>query len=190
MKIILVGYPGSQFIIPASRYLVEKYLPGFDLVFLNYEGEKEGWSNFIREYLKGIRDPYVILALDDYLISDHFNKDLYEASLQGFKDKRIVCIKLCETTWEEHLDYPVTTQYTIWDRHFLISLLSQTKDPWHFEMTGSSIFKQTDRISVCTKEPVIKYDVHSCLSSRWPGIKWDGVKQEDIDYIKNNNLIK
>lgn len=191
MKVILVGYPGSQFLVPASKYLAEKYLPGFDFHYLNYKGPKEEWSKFIGLYLTNLQDEFVIFALDDYLINEKIDMPLFqEAILQFEKDKKIGCVKLCETTFEEHCDYPVTTQFTIWRREVLIELLTKTKDPWHFEMTGSALWRERPWHSVCNSRPVIKYNVHSALSSRWSGIKWDGVKQEDIDYINNNNLIK
>ena len=191
MKVILIGYPGSQFLVPASKYLAQKYLPGFDLHYLNWTGEKDSWSGFVAGYLTGLQDEFVIFALDDYLISDFIDLSLYqEALLQFEKDKKLGCAKLCETTIQEHCDYPVTTQYCIWRREALISLLSKTKDPWHFEMTGSALWREMPWQSVCASNPILKYDVHSALSSRWPGeIKWDGIKEEDIEYIKNNNLI-
>lgn len=191
MKIILVGYPGSQHIVPASKYLLEKYLPGFDLHFLNYTGPKEGWSDFIKKYLEGLDDELIIFALDDYLVSDPINMADFDVAVSQFNDEKFGCIKLCETTLQEHSEYPVTTQYTIWRRKALIEILNETKDPWHFEITGSSIWRaKMPWHAMCVSHPIIKYDVHSCLSSRWPGIKWSGIKQEDLRYIKNNQLIK
>lgn len=190
MKVILVGYPGSQFLVPASKYLAEKYLPGFDLHYLNWMGLKPGWSGFVAKYLKELTDKYVIFALDDYLIEEPINMPLFQDAMSLFvKDPDTACVKLCETNYEEHKSYPVTTQFTVWDREFLISLLEKTEDPWHFEIVGSSLYRETGRQSIFGTQPVLKYDVHSALSSRWQGINWGKVKQEDLDYIKNNNLI-
>lgn len=190
MKIILIGHPGSQYIVPASRYLINKYMPGFDLHFLNWTGPKEGWSSYLSDYLKELNDELVILALDDYLLSKPYSLWAYREGIDTLKDdKNIACVKLCRTTLEEHLEYPVTTQFMFWKREFLIDLLSKTKDPWHFEITGSQLFRESGMKSVCTRIPAVNYDAHSCLSARWSGINWGDVKQEDIDYIKNNNLI-
>ena len=45
MKVIIIGYPGSQHIVPASKYLTGKYLPGFDfhdfLKINNYLGGRK-----------------------------------------------------------------------------------------------------------------------------------------------------
>src|SRR3990167_1229695 len=172
MKIILVGYPGSQPIVKASKYLTDKYLPGFDIHWLNWIGGLEGWSNFVANYLAHLDDEKVIFALDDYLISG-FDEDKFKEAL-----KLEPCVKLCETTWGEHRGYPVTTQYTIWNRKELIDLLSKTTTPWDFEISGSNLFKGKSNLLTC-----IHYDNHSALSGRWKGVDWSGVKQEDLEII-------
>ena len=188
MKVILVGYPASQQIVPASRYLTSKYLPGFDIHWLNYVGEIKKWSAFVGNYLTRITDKFVIFALDYYLISDLINMQIYENLLMRCKGE-IVCAKLHRSTMEEHYDYPVTTQYTIWNREFLIWLLKQTTSPWDFEINGSTIFRNSDKVSLWQERPALEYGTSSCLSTRWKGVRLDGLKTEDIEYIKNNNLI-
>lgn len=180
MKCILVGYPASQKIVPASKYLVGKYLP-FKVHWLNWVGELNGWSNFVATYLAHLDCEKVVFALDDYLVSG-FNQEIFDKAVKEVK-LNTVAVKLCETTPEEHESYPVTTQYTIWDRQFLIDLLTETTTPWDFEIRGSQIFRNIGTKSLYGF-PAIKYDVHSCLSSRWEGVKWDGVKEEDLNIIK------
>lgn len=185
MKLILVGYPGSQKIVPATRYLVEKYMPyskGFDVEFLNYTGPIEGWSEFVADHLSKIGDEMVIFALDDYLLSDYVHMGKYLDASLSFQDPEVVCVKLFDATPEEHDEYPVTTQYTIWRREFLVWLLRQIKTPWEFELAGSRIFEQTGK--KCLMSPCIKYPTHSCLSKTWEGIRFDGVNPEDLEHIK------
>lgn len=189
MKVILIGYPGSQHIVKASAYLTSKYLPGFDIFYLNWMGLKAGWSNFVANYLKNIEDEFVIFALDDYLLTEPINMQVYEYAMEQLKTvPGVVAAKLFECTPEEHADYPVTTQYTIWKRERLIELMNKTEDPWHFEITGSNIFREMGWKSIHLY-PALKYNTSSALSGRWSGIRWDGVKEEDINFIKNNNLI-
>ena len=190
MKIILVGYPGSQSIVSISRYLTKKYLPDFDIHYLNYVGSIEKWSTFVGIYLTNFTDKFIILALDDYLISAPINKEVYEKALKQIKEnKDVACVKLCANTWEEHLGYPVTTQYTIWDREFLVELLSKTTSPWHFEITGSEIFRKSGKHSLCGSTAAIEYNTSSCLSFRWIGIDLKGLKEEDIKHLKENNYV-
>jgi len=175
MKIILIGYPGSQKLVPASKYLVDKYLTGFDVVWLNYTGEIEGWSKFVADYLQKLEDEKIIFALDDYLIAGTLQ-------LLDVNFGQEVCAKLCYCTPEENEEYPVTTQYTLWNRKYLISLLEQTTNPWDFEIRGSRIFKATGM--KMAHRPCLKYNVHSALSKGWEGVKLDGLNDEDIKEVQ------
>lgn len=183
MKIILVGYLGSQRIVPASQWLVSKYLSMFEAIYLNYKGPIEGWAGYVATFLKFLTDEYVVFTLDDYLVADYI--DLAEMR-KGFS--RIggdtVCIKLCNSTDQEHREYPVTTQYCLWNREYLISLLEKVRTPWEFEIIGSKIFDKE-----CEHWPCIKYFTNSSLSARWEGVNLEGLKEEDLTYIKENGLI-
>jgi len=185
MKVILVGYPGSQCIVPASKYLTSKYLSGFDITYLNYTGEIDGWASYVADYLKQLTDERIIFALDDYLISEpirHLKFAEAEAIIHQ-SNGIVACVKLCNSTKEEHEEYPVTTQYTIWDRKYLIEILSHVYTPWQFEIDGSVWFKRGKKISF--HYPCITYFTNSAISSRWEGIKYDGLKDEDMIAISN-----
>ena len=183
MKLILVGHPGSQKIVPASKYLVKKYLPKFETIYLNYKGRINGWGTYIAGFLQYLTDEEIIFALDDYLISEPIDRTKYlHARIDIGGDA--VCVKLCHATPEENLEYPVTTQYTLWNREYLIGLLMRTYTPWRFEIEGSKMFDKT-----CLHRPCIKYFTNSSLSSRWEGVRLDGLKTEDINYINENKLI-
>ena len=188
MNIILAGYPGSQKLVPVSKYLIEKYLPGFRVRYLNYQGPIEKWSQFVfNEVWFGADDEKIIFGLDDYLIRDYIDMKRYEEAIAMDAD----CIKLCPSTEEEHKEYPVTTQYGIWKRKSLAKLLFVTHSPWDFEITGSKLYKgEKTRIlyEPCEYKSLlhtcIDYDNHSALSSRWDGIRLDGLKAEDLAVIK------
>lgn len=195
MKIILIGYPGSQKIVPASKYLTSKYLPGFDITYLNYKGEIEGWSKYIVGYLEYLTDDFVIFALDDYLIASLIHMPGYRmAEKEIMEDKDLVCVKLCRSTPEEHEEYPITTQYCIWRREYLIQLMSMIQTPWQFEIHGSKLFKEVHshptmegyKVSLRT---CINYFCNSSLSARWEGVNLTGLTEEDINHMKENELI-
>lgn len=180
--VVLIGYPGSQKIVPASKYLVDKYLSD-SVTYLNYKGPIEGWSKYVAGFLEYLTDENVIFALDDYLLADYIDWSKYgpaEVEIGG----DCVCIKLCHSTSEEHLEYPVTTQYCIWNREYLIWLLNQVQTPWQFEIEGSKIFNK-----VCLHRPCLKYFTNSSLSGRWEGVNLSGLKEEDINYMKENGLL-
>ena len=186
MKIILIGYEGSQKIVKASKYLTNKYLPDFCKIYLNYKGEVSGWAEYVAGFLKYLPDENIVFTLDDYLVADKMDIVKFADALCEMGDD-VVCVKLCQSTPEEHDEYPVTTQYTIWNRVYLIWLLSKVNTPWEFEILGSAIFKKLDKKVL--HRPCLEYFTNSSISSRWEGVRLDGLKQEDIDYIKENNLI-
>ncbi len=175
IKTILVGYPGSQLLVPGTKYLLDKYAPELDVTFLNYTGHTNGWSAYLADYLKTLTDKKVIIALDDYLISAPINKKRLEGALLLPPP-----VKLCECSEQEQLEYPVTTQYTIWDRLELIEILSQTTSPWDFEMSGSSILSREAYVYPC-----MEYDVHSALSSRWKGVRMNLLEEDKIRELCN-----
>lgn len=188
MKVILIGYPGSQCIVPASKYLTSRYLPlYFNTIYINYKGEINGWAKYLSTFLEYLTDETIIFALDDYLISD-FDRSAY-MSAENALEGDVACVKLCHSTEQEHIEYPVTTQYTIWNRLFLIELLSHPKvnNPWQFEIEGSKIFNEIG--AKVLHRHCLEYYTNSSISSRWDGIRLDGLKQEDINYIKQNGLI-
>jgi len=183
MELILVGYPGSQCIVAASKYLTNKYLPfEFNISYVNYKGDINKWAAFVSGYLSALKDKNIVFALDDYLIASFIDMQKYKSALNEIGGD-VVCVKLCNSTQEEHIEYPVTTQYCIWNRQYLIELLEQVNTPWEFEMRGSKIFDKEVLLIPC-----LEYFTNSSISSRWEGIKLEGLKDEDINYIKQNLL--
>lgn len=184
MIVALIGYPGSQKIVKASKYLVNKYLPiYFNVIYLNHKGEINWWSRYLSTFLEYLPDENIILALDDYLLANPIELGNYmnaETSMGG----DVKCVKLCYSTLEEHEEYPVTTQYTIWNREYLISLLKRVRTPWEFEIGGSKLFDKK-----VLHKPCLDYFTNSSISARWEGIRLDGLKEEDIKYITENGLI-
>lgn len=175
MKVILVGYPGSQRIGNASAYLVNKYLP-FEVTHIEHAGEVTGWANFVADILKLLDDKYIIFALDDYLLSAPIEQTEFDMG-------DAVLAKLCKSTPQENEEYPVTTQYTVWDREYLISLLKQVSTPWEFEIKGSQLFKESGKKALFL--PVLDYYTNSSLSNRWEGVRLEGLNEEDIKEVQN-----
>ena len=193
MRILLIGYPGSCKILKASKFLIDKYLPShFDISYHEYGGEIDGWATYVSTLLFSITDNHVILSLDDYLMAGPVDMEKYRVSEREIcGNENIVCVKLCKSTEQEHYEYPVTTQYCIWDREFLIGLLSQVKTPWEFEIEGSKIFKSHEkhfqRKSVL--RTCMNYYANSSISSKWPGINFEGLSSEDIKILTTRGYI-
>lgn len=184
MKIILVGYKLSQCLVPVNKYLASKYLKGFDMNYVNYEGLISEWGKSLAEFLKRFDDEYIIFSLDDFFISAPIDMKVYKKALKEMGGD-VVCIKLCHCTEEEHKEYPVVAQYCLWNREYLIWLLSCCHRPWDFEFDGLKLFKKKVLLRPC-----LIYDTSSAISGRWHGIRLDGLSDEDIKYIKENKLIQ
>lgn len=179
-----MGSERSQKIIKASKYLIEKYLPGFEIIYYCYNGILPEWAPSLAEFLSQYPDEKIIFGLDDYLIEAPINMEVYTSALSEMTDPEVVCIKLCKNTPEEFAAYPVTTQYTIWRREYLISLLKQTTDPWKFEMEGSKLLDKKALLRTC-----LQYDGNSALSFKWPGVNFGNLKEEDVYYLKANRML-
>jgi len=185
MVIVFIGSSQSDKIIKASKYLACRYLqPKFSRIYLKYDGELDGWSNYLADFLECVDDMHLMFGMDDFLISDYIDMDIYYDALSDFADPDVVCVKLCKSTEEEHKEYPVTTQLCIWNREYLIWLLRQTNSPWNFERRGSQLFDKKCILRTC-----IDYDCNSSTSFRWEGYRLDGLKEEDIEFLKTNNYL-
>ena len=167
MKIILVGYPGSQKIVPITKILLEKYMPEYELVWLNYTGPVDEWSKFNADYLKSIDDELVIFTLDDYLIAEKVSG---VGRARELIEKDVKCVRLLTSERKgEQLNYSVTAQYNLWDRLALIDVLEHTKDPWDFEINGTRYFDSKGWKTWGFTEPIVRYSDCSALSTRHPG---------------------
>jgi len=184
MVVTLVGYPGSQKIVKASKYLTNKYLPDYmQTSYINYKGDINKWAAYLSGWLDCLTTEYIVFALDDYLLAAAPDeKKLNQAMSEIGGD--VVCIKLCHSTEQEHEEYPVTTQYTLWSREYLIELLSKVNTPWEFEIKGSRLFDKK-----VLHRPCLDYFTNSSISARWEGVRLDGLNEKDIKFIKENNLI-
>ena len=214
MKILLAGHEGSKCILKISSYLTNKYLSDFEVIYLNYgqapdflgtyvslDNEQIGgvnsWSKYLVEYLETIKDKLVIFALDDYLINSKVDKFLYNVLLNKVKGD-VVCAKLCDNShYTPHqytleglvftlnpVEYTCTTQYTIWNKDFLIEVLKQVNNPWEFELKGTEYINKSGKKVIGSLKPVISYYTNSCLSSRWKGIDYTGINEKDLRVIK------
>lgn len=227
MKLLITGYEPNKKVITASSYLVDKYLSGlFDVYWLNYgpfdgklfcgeykqlADKQEGmqnWSRYLKEYLTGLNDKFIILGMDDMLLSSSIDLTQYYDKLLSYitMADNIVCAKLCTSDFHkpeeyEMIDkevmvlnpnalYSAVGQYALWNREFLIWLLEQTTDPFSFEGEGSKIINASGKKIIGTKKATIPYPDRSSMSRSWPGkIKVVGNPKKDIDYLLENGYL-
>lgn len=207
MKLILSGWSGSQKILPASLYLIGKYLGDmFEVIPICNDGDVEGWSRSVWEYLSTLEDELIILGMDDMLLSGLIDKKQYEALFSKMQDP-IVCAKLCTSDFHKPEEYEMLDdtimqllpnaefsavgQYCLWNREFLIDLLGKTTNAWHFEGEGSRILNATGKKVIGTQIPTIPYPDRSAMSRNWLGkIKVVGNPKEDIAELLEFGLLR
>lgn len=186
----------------------------FDVYFLNYgtffgklytgtyvpldyeqRGGSQSWSKYILTYLRTFKDKYIIFGLDDYLLNGPLITRRYNDILRHMGDN-VVCGRLCDSSFYkkkriegrimyiEPDDYTCTTQYCIWDREALCSILELVNTPWEFELTGTNIFNSKGYVVIGTIDKALDYPDYSCLSSKWKGVETKDNNPEDINYLK------
>lgn len=180
MTVLTIGHLGSRVIKEVRMYLNTKYLPGFDVYHTEHTGDTADWSKKVIRELKDFDDKYIIFALDDYLLNAPIQQQLFKHALS--KMGEFVNVKLCECTPEEQASYPVTTQYTLWDREKLIEILEHTTTPWDFEINGSKFFYEQGYKAA--QVPALTYYTNSSLSKRWQGVRLDGLNEEDVRKVQ------
>tara|TARA_R100000005_G_C4988397_1_gene196181 strand:+ start:371 stop:1228 length:858 start_codon:yes stop_codon:yes gene_type:complete len=116
VKIYLTGHPGSKHILPASSFLIDKYIDkSFEVNFLNFgdydsselftgnyvklsdqqQGGSNAWGRYLAEYFKSLEDEYVIFSLDDFFLCRKIDMKVYEILFDEMKsDPDIKCAKL------------------------------------------------------------------------------------------------
>lgn len=115
MKIYLAGHSGSKHILPASSFLIKKYIPSrFEVNFLNFgdydaknlyrgnyvnlndnDGGSSLWSKYLKEYFETLDDEYIVFSLDDFFLCREMDEKVFDVLLGEMKnDKSIVCSKL------------------------------------------------------------------------------------------------
>lgn len=167
VKVLLAGHEGSKKILPASSYLIDKYLPkGFQLFFLNYgkfdgflfggnyveldseqRGGSSAWSQYLRRHLSRIADDYVVFGLDDYLLSAPMNRKVFDTLFRAMvDDAEIVAARLCQSDF-----------YT--DRERFIR-----KDGL-IELTAEAAYSVTTQWSIWRREALI--DVMASVLDPW-----------------------
>lgn len=221
MRVCLTGHSGSKLIIPTSSWLWNKYAPqAFRVEFLNfgdYNGElfcgryiqlaeeqvggKGAWSEYVYKYIKELRDKYVVLGCDDFLINGKVNSRLYRKMLTMVKDN-VVCARLGDATWYKEKDYSLgsdgimllkneapyscTGQLTVWNREILLKLLDGAGDVWNFESRGSQMMMRNGWRTIASYDPPFKYHTISALSGADKKIDLGGINKKDKQYIINN----
>lgn len=148
------------------------------------------WTKTIYDAIKDINTDYFIFGLDDFFSVRPFNYEIFNIVLK-YMDKTpnavrydfgpgIVCdyktnlvisnddfdiIEQCQGE-----NYRCSTQFSIWKKNFLLSMLSQPQSPWDFENQGSEKMRNDGNQVLGTNRKFCWHWIEmSGISSRAPG---------------------
>lgn len=141
---------------PAKVYLSSETrgysCPGIDITVIN-SYKVEPWSKRLYDVLQQIPEDYIIFSLEDFFLLGSVDNTQIKECLNWMKaDKSIAECRF--STFEtvnsgefyqssefrvcpqEHR-YRIDTQFALWRKSFLISIINKTETPWQFEGRAS-----------------------------------------------------
>lgn len=114
-------------------------------------GHDKGWASNTKLILKSIKEQYVILLLEDYLLGGAINTAKIQEYINHMKQYNIGYLRLFPCPgpnrfWPYHKEfgiinkgerYRVSLQPSIWNKNTLLSLLKDGENIWEMEIHGS-----------------------------------------------------
>jgi hypothetical protein len=167
------------------------------------------WSRQLHlSITKLVHGDLFILGLDDYLLSKRVNEFAYRKLMSHIlENKECVGAKLglwtsYDLNTTDPIDdglyrvaqgapWPITTQFTIWKKDFILDYLKKIDTPWEFELKGSNYLNKQSQYIIGSYDPALSYPEPSALSMRHPKrVSVFANQDRDIDFGVENGLIK
>lgn len=210
MKIILPGYQETKKILSANSYFLSKYMPDFDIEFLNYgtfdeklycgkfvslDNEQVGgaraWAKYTKKYLEKLTDRHIIFADGDFFITKMYDKEEYEKLLRDMKECKVGFM----SAGDDPKRFSRVAQYAIWNREFLLEVLNSDRilTILKFESRGGRyINKKNKTETIIAWRPVVTFDPLSAISpNRAPEFVAVGeAKTEDVEFLIENEHLR
>ncbi|CAD6491158.1 MAG: hypothetical protein FFODKBPE_00095 [Candidatus Argoarchaeum ethanivorans] len=145
-------------------------------------GDETDWSSDFRSMLEQIPQPYVIVLIEDYLLTQHIDTTMIEELITYMGDKGAGCLRLypcpgpdlpCSDNplvgeISKGADYRLSLQAAIWDKQVLLELLREGESAWELEINGSKRTSDLDApfLSVIGDSP-IPYFCTGVVKGKW-----------------------
>lgn len=161
----------------APKYIVSESLkctyPGVRT--LNSNDHKKRWGYNLQYAIEQINSKYILLVLDDFILTSSVNVDLYNKAIQ--LSESVACVTLSTHDFSRKHSagvddyqavarfskYRLTTAPSIWDTSILLKYLHSDLNPWQFEIFGT--LKSYGRNDVFLTLNKSKYD---CTNECFP----------------------
>ncbi len=139
--------------------VTDKYDKNDNYIFNDVVEVDSSWADMIKLAIKQADTPYVMLFMDDYLISDYIDKLFLETVVSDMKSYKAQNIRLKKSPFSRKSDfvlnenyyqvmlgsaYCFSTQVGVWDSSFLMDYLSDGMSAWEFERVGSMKCRDSD----------------------------------------------
>lgn len=234
LNFYIVTSDASNHILPITTHLYKKYLGDFfnykilghtpptfnleNIQFIPFNSNEskhiENWTKKIYNILCNTEDEFIVFGLDDYLINQPIETEIFSTLLDYMKkDNEVGCVVLGYTpslcrpnnfkiikTFDEYdifelnqdTIYRITCQIKIWRKTYLLRFLQNYWSPWSFENDGSNMaINDGVKIIGSTRKICLDWIEESALSARCPGmINILGLKLDDVKELINANLLK
>ena len=164
-----------------NTYLVtNEACPSYEGIEVVNTGKEVSWSYRVRTALDAIQEDYILLLLEDYLISEKVDNSKVEEALQYVKKhdldylriapipklKESKQVKFSEIT--SKMVYGVNLQAAIWKKEYLLKILSDVNfSAWEFEARQK--FGEDTRVEgqcYAANDFVIKY-LNGIIQGKW-----------------------
>lgn len=126
--------------------------PDIDITVIN-SNKVEPWSKRLYDVLQSINEDFIIFSLEDFFLLGNVDNERILQCIDWMRDDETIAecrLSTFETVMNgrfykssdfricpaEH-PYRVDTQFAIWRKSFLISVINQTETPWQFEGKAS-----------------------------------------------------
>lgn len=183
---------------PYPVYLTSNFLHYNDsrVVTINVESE-ENWSSSLKKALNKINENYIILILEDFLLTQYVDTERIKELWQYMIEKNAACMRLfpCPGPDKDCKDNPnigiivkgspyrSSTMIAIWDKEMLLALLLNGETAWEFELKGTHRTNDLDRPFLSVKRDTnipIRYVCTAITKGRWIPEIPDFFKKEGI----------
>jgi len=163
-------------------------------VRLIHSSQGNNWTNRVRDHLKAIDTPYVLLMLEDFFLRHRVRTDRILAGLDvlAARDGRLLRLhprprpSVRLAGWPEAgsipvgTPYRVSTQAAIWRRETILSLMRDSESIWQFEIRGTERSAAFSDGFFSFWDSVLPYDHHVVERGKW--------FPRDARYFKAQNI--
>ena len=144
-------------------------------------GDETDWSSDFRSMLEQIPYPYVIVLIEDYLLTHYVDTVKIDKLITYMEAKGAGCLRLSSSTGHESCldnpevgeiskgaDYRLSLQAAVWNKHTLLELLREGESAWELEINGTKRTNDLDVPFLCvTCDSPIPYFCTGVVKGKW-----------------------